>query len=85
MVDIGRGKYLLLATYTEVNNCFSIYYKSEIIEHKMMIFNSFTVANDYNFGARRQNGRGRRFLLATNKTFEGVCLALAGKFLPTEL
>ena len=47
----------------------------------MMIFNSFTVANDYNFGARSPNGRGRRFFLATNKTFEGVCLALAGKFL----
>ena len=45
---------------------------SEIIEHKMMIFNSFTVANDFDF-------------LATNKTFEGVCLALAGKFLQKEL
>ena len=43
---------ILLATDAEVNNCFSIYYNSEIIEHKMMIFNSFTVANDYNFGAR---------------------------------
>ena len=29
-----------------------------------MIFNSFTVANDYNFGAQRPNGRGRRFSLA---------------------
>ena len=46
-----------------------------------MIFNSFTVANDYNFGAQWPNGRGRRFFLPTNKTFEGVCLALAGKFL----
>ena len=44
----------------------------------MMIFNSFTVANDYNFG-------GRRFFLATNKTFEGVCLALVGKFFQKEL
>ena len=51
----------------------------------MMIFNSFTVANDYNFGARWPNGRGRRFFLATNKTFEGVCLALAGKILQKEL
>ena len=51
----------------------------------MMIFNSFTVANDYNFGAPWLNGRGRRFFLATNKTFEGVCLALAGKFLQKEL
>ena len=51
----------------------------------MMIFNSFTVANDYNFGARWPNGRGRRFFLVTNKTFEGVCLALAGKFLQKEL
>ena len=51
----------------------------------MMIFNSFTVANDYNFGARLSNGRGRRLFLATNKTFEGVFLALAGKFLQKEL
>ena len=51
----------------------------------MTIFNSFTVANDYNFDARLPNGRGRRFLLATNKTFECVCLALAGKFLQKEL
>ena len=36
-----------------------------------MIFNSFTVAcNDYNFGF---------------KTFEGICLALAGKFPQKEL
>ena len=55
------------------------------MEHKMMIFNSFTVANDYHFGARLPNGRGRRFFLATNKTFEGVCLALAEKFLQREL
>ena len=42
-----------------------------------MISNSFTVANDYNFGAQWPNGRFRRFFLPTNKTF---CLALAGKF-----
>ena len=51
----------------------------------MMIINSFTVANDYNFGAPLPNCRGRRFFLATNKTFEGVCVALAGKFLQKEL
>ena len=51
----------------------------------MMIFNSFIVANDYNFGAPLPNGRGRRFFLARNKTVEGVCLALAGKFLQKEL
>ena len=51
----------------------------------MMIFNSFTVANNYKFGARWRNGRGRRFFLATNKTFDGVCLALAGKFRQKEL
>ena len=50
----------------------------------MIIFNSFTVANDYNFGAPLRNSRSRRFFLATNKTFEGVCLALAGKFLQKE-
>ena len=50
-----------------------------------MIFISFTIANDYNFGARWPNGGGRHFFLATNKTFEGICLALAGKFLQKEL
>ena len=51
----------------------------------MMIFNSFTVANDYNFGAQWPNGRGRRFFLPTNKTFEGICLALVGEFLQKEV
>ena len=27
----------------------------------------------------------RRFFLPTNKTFEGICLALSGKFLQKEL
>ena len=27
------------------------------------------------------NGRGRRFFLPTNKTFEGICLGVVGKFL----
>ena len=35
--------------------------------------------------ARRVNVRGCRFFLPTNKTFEGICLALAGKFLQKEL
>ena len=30
-----------------------------------MIFNSFTVANDYNFGVRWPSGRGHRIFLAT--------------------
>ena len=47
----------------------------------MMSINSFITANDYNFGARWSNDRGRRFFLPTNKNFEGICLALAGKFL----
>ena len=53
----------------------------------MMIFNSVTVAcNDYNFGAQcGPNGRGRRFSLPKNKTFEGICLALAEKFTQKEL
>ena len=50
-----------------------------------MIFDSFIVANDDNFGARWPIGRGRRFFLATNIIFEGVCLALAGIFLQKEL
>ena len=50
-----------------------------------MNFNSFTVANDYNFGAQWPKGGGRRFFLPINKTVEGICLALAGKFLQKEL
>ena len=33
-----------------------------------MIFNSFPVANDNNFGAQWPSSRGRRFFLPTNKT-----------------
>ena len=51
----------------------------------MMIFNSFTVANDYNFGAQWPNGRGRHFFLPTNKTFDGIYLARAGNSLQKEL
>ena len=51
----------------------------------MMIFNSFTVANYYNLGAQGPNDSGGRFFLPTNKNFEGICLALAGKFLQKEL
>ena len=51
----------------------------------MMIFNSFTVANDYNFGAQWPNGRGRRFFLPTNTASEDICLALKGKFPQKEL
>ena len=39
----------------------------------MMIFNSFTVAKDNNFGAQLPNGS--RVFLPTNKTFEGIYLA----------
>ena len=50
----------------------------------MMIFNSVTVANDYNLaGAQWPNGC--RVFLPTNKTFEGICWALSGKFLQKEL
>ena len=41
----------------------------------MMIFNSFTVVNGY----------ARRVSLPTNKTFEGICLALPVKLLQKEL
>ena len=51
----------------------------------MMIFNSFTVANDYNFARDDRTAAVVAFSLATNKTFEGVCLALAGKFLQNKL
>ena len=36
-----------------------------------MIFNSFTVAHDYNFSAQLPNGR--RVFLPANKTFEVIC------------
>ena len=49
----------------------------------MMVFNSFAFANDYNLGAQWPNGR--RVFLPTNKTFQGICLALVGKFLQKEL
>ena len=42
----------------------------------MMIFNSNTVANDYNFVT---------FSCRQIKLFEGICLALVGKFLHKEL
>ena len=52
---------------------------------KMMTFNSVSGSNDYNFGAQWPNGRDCRFFLPTNKTIEGICFALAGKFLQKEL
>ena len=67
-MEVANSGYLPpLATDTEVNNNFS-----------MMILNSFTAANDYNFGAQSPNGR--LVFLSTNKIFEGICIALAGKF-----
>ena len=51
----------------------------------MLIFNSFAVANDYNFGAQWPNVRSRRFFLPKNKIFEGICLALSGKFLQKKM
>ena len=51
----------------------------------MMIVDSCTVANYYNFGAQWPKGRGGHFVLPTNRTFESICLALAGKFLQKEL
>ena len=49
----------------------------------MMMFNSFTVANDYNFAAQWPNDR--RIFLPTNKTLEGIfVLAFAGKYLQKE-
>ena len=52
----------------------------------MMIFSSFTVANDYNFGAPQDRTASVvAFSCRQNKTFEGICLAVAGKFLQKEL
>ena len=53
MVDIylaasQLGKWSPLATDTEVNTIKTV----RSLSSKMMIFNSFTVANDYNFGAQ---------------------------------
>ena len=64
----------------------SIYYNSERITQKMMIFNSFTVANDlFAIMARNDRTAVGFFFLTTNKTFKGICLALSGKFLEREL
>ena len=35
-----------------------------------MTFNSFTVTNDYNFGAQWPNDSGPRFFLPTEKNFQ---------------
>ena len=45
-----EAKYAPLANDTEVNNYFSMYKNSEIIDSKMMIFNSLIADDDYNFG-----------------------------------
>ena len=37
------------------------------------------------YQTEKQLPNGRRVFLPTNKTFEGICLALAGKFLQKEL
>ena len=50
----------------------------------MFVFNSFTIATNYNFGAQWPNRRPPLFL-ADNKTFEGICLAPPGKFRQKEL
>ena len=49
-----------------------------------MILNSFTLPA-ITILARNDRTGGRRVFLPTNKTFEGICLALAGKFLQKEL
>ena len=48
------------STDTEVNNCFSQW---DNWAQKKMIFNSFTVVNDYNFGAQWPR-KGRRGFFA---------------------
>ena len=53
-----EAKYAPLATDAEVNNYFSIYKNSEIIDPKMMIFNSLIAAHDYNFGAHVTSATG---------------------------
>ena len=45
-----------------------------------MVFNSFNVANNSD-NSSAQMTNGRRVLLLTNKTFEGILLANVGKFL----
>ena len=75
---VSDGKYPPLAADTEVNNCFSIYESSEIIEHKikMMDFKKLI------YCCQRQNlARKCHVSLPTNYTFQGICLAIMGKFL----
>ena len=47
----------------------------------IMVFNSITAADDYNFGAQMTEN-GCRVFLPTNKAFKGIYLA---KFLQMEL
>ena len=49
----------------------------------MMIFNSFFAANDDKFGTQLTNSC--HIFLPLNKTFEGICLAVAESFLQKEL
>ena len=50
-----------------------------------MSFNSFAVANDYNFGVQDRTAAAVAFSCRQIKLFNGICLALAGKFLQKEL
>ena len=50
---------------------------------KTIVFNSFTAANDYNFGT--QMTEWLSVFLPTHKTFKGICLAIVGKFLKKKL
>ena len=50
-----------------------------------MIFNSFTVASDYNFGGQDRTAAASLGFLPTNKTLGDICLALAGNFFHNEL
>ena len=45
----------------------------------MMIFNSFTVANDLFTILARNDRKGRRLFLTRYKTFEGTLLSSFGK------
>ena len=50
----------------------------------MMVFNSFTAANNYYFGAQMTK-RLLHFLADKMKLFEGVCVTIGGKCLQKEL
>ena len=72
-----RGKLPQLATDTVVNNCLIILKQWDNWAQKWWFLTNVLLPT---ISALARNDR-----TATNKTFEGICLAISGKFLQKEL